>query len=323
MNRRDFLKLGGLASLSFIFGSCGGNHGITRVGCLPFKTLGTSFSNPENLGTHRAGEVNGQIYCKNGGMIDLAHFRNTADATKSLKENSFEHIINHDKEFSFQFNEPSKYFVKISYPENWNEKSVEARNEIAEKVSINLGQYFSYTGTTWHEVLTWFGHHSVPFISEFASSFSCEDNFSNVLGSYIGRVALEDNENEFNQAVTLAMKNELNKLGIQPKSIAEKASDEIGRERHFDIGLDGYIAPLLAKNVCEGAIPCSYAVPNLDILSKYNFSVNLEIDPVGKRKLLDITGDEERIALWGGFKPIMKYIKKDAEKRGISYVGDN
>ncbi|MDD5192139.1 MAG: DUF4056 domain-containing protein [Candidatus Nanoarchaeia archaeon] len=166
--------------LAVLCSSCDSIDGqpIGRMGSYASATMATSFQGLKDLGQHSSSsEGNGQVYCCRCGHIDIAHLRKSADWTRYLGEKSYSHLMNNDAKFSFSFKEPSQYFVSIDYPKNWGSLKSEDKEKISKEVSVGLGQYFSYTGVTWHEMLTWFGYKSTGFYTEFPSAFSWEDGF--------------------------------------------------------------------------------------------------------------------------------------------------
>ena len=216
--------------------------------------------------------------------------------------------------------EPSKYFIKLNYPENWKSLSVAEKKEIANNISIKLGAHISYTGHIWHEILTWFDYKSTGFISEFDSAFSLEDGFSNLLGTYLAEKVLNENRENYNNLLTEAIYEELERLGVQPREVAKKAARNTKRKRNLDIGLDDdYVTPwiLPVPSVPESleAKPKAYPIPNIDILTEHGFSMKLEIEPrelFEKRKILRVAGKRKRIIPKDDFPTIMNYIKKQA-----------
>lgn len=308
----------GILGLTLISG-CGISHNSgainTRFGCLPYPKIGTSFPDPTKLGIHNTGsEKKGQVYTCKAGPIDLAHLRNGADWAKYFSDKTAGHLKRGDREFSFKLDEPSRYFVKLNYPENWTSMSEQQREEIVKGVSNELGQYFSYLGTTWHEILTWFGYKSIGIYSEFHSAFTWEDNFSNLLGAYVAGKAIERG-GDFNKAVTKVIDEEFNKLKVQPREVAKKASLSMKEKRHFDIGLDGYVTPWIVSSVSQCGEAVSYPVPSKG--EGYGFSMSLEIEPYGmeRGKVLGVAGKQNRIVPETDFPVIMDYIKKDAIRR--------
>ncbi len=315
-----------------------------RLGCYPTTTVGTKFLKPGHLGPHRyrfsLWEKNGIVYTCNAGHIDVTHLRIAADWTVYLAAESFKCLMQNETRFSFGLNaDRSKYFIRITYPENWNDLPQKNKEQIAYDVSIKLGQYLAFTATTWHEIVTWFGYKCIGVLPEYPSSFSWEDSFSNLLGTYIAAQALGDGRHTFNEAMTLAIEREFQNLAIQPRRVAKQAAEKVrgkwfsGRllflvsmkKRNFDIGIDdGYVTPVLVPSVCEctGAIAKPYPVPNLDFLSQYGFSAKVEIEPkeLEKNKFLRIVypnarNRRNRIEPAIHFARIMDYIRKDAAEK--------
>lgn len=329
--------------VTFLDGSGAKRRPRGRIGRYASTTVGTIFVDPEHLGSH--GYSNGQlektgiVYTCKAGHIDIAHVRKTADWTAFLAANTLEQLKRNETEFSFKFKEPSRYFVQLTYPEFWQDMPEAERDRTARDVAIRLGQYFAYTGATWHEILTWFGYRSTGVYPEFPSAFSWEDSFSDLLGIHISAEAIRDVEHEYDEAVTLALNRKLEELDVQPRSTAIRASEKVRgvwfsgdflflvdmKARNFDIGLDdGFVTPWLVPSLaeCEGARPWSYPVPSLDFLSEYGFSVKFEIEPkeLQKGKILNIVHPgrkerKERIEPAVHFAAIMDYIKEDAVKR--------
>lgn len=321
-----------------------------RVGYLASATLGTVFRSRQHLGQHgyrpNWSEKGGMVYTCRAGHIDIVHLRKAADWTAFLAAKTFQQMKNDEAatSFSFRLYEPSRYFVQLTYPEKWKDLPQNDKEHIASDVSIRLGQYFAFVATTWHEILTWFGRRSKPWEDEFCSSFTWEDTFSNLLGTHIAALALQDTQRTFNEAVTLGIDEELKKLDAQPADLSKRASESVRRlwysgallwidmkKRNLDIGLDdGFVTPTLVPSLCEceGAEAQPYPVPNLDFLSEHGFSVRFEIEPREweKDKILRIVYPDakvrrKRLEPVVHFAPIMDYIKKDAIRRYGHHVG--
>ena len=309
------------------------NHSVkgrprARVGRYASPSVGTVFVDTEDLGVHGYysgwSEKIGIAYTCKAGHIDLAHVRKSADWTAYLAANILEQFKRNETKFSFKFKEPTRYYVQLTYPDWWKDLPEEEKHHITRYISIGLGQYFTYVGCTWHEILTWFGYRSVGLYPEFPSAFSWEDSFSDLLGAHIAAKALRDTEHEYDEAMTLALKRELDDLGIQPRDVAIRASNAVRglwfsgdflflvdmKGRNFDIGLDdGLVTPWLVPShakaqgpvaprvpgggglpECEGAQPQSYPAPSLDFLSEYGFSAKFELEPkeMERHKILGI-----------------------------------
>jgi len=314
-----------------------------RVGYLPTPTLGTVFSGPEQLGDHgyrpNLSERNGLVYTCKAGPIDIGHARKASDWTVFLAAKVYQQIMKGNKdEFSYRLYEPSRYFVRISYPDNWDDMPEPERQRVAYEVSVGVGRYLAFVGVTWHEIITWFGFKSKGFEPEHPSAFTWEETFSNLFGTHVAMLALADDRHTFNEAMTLAFDNELRKLDAQPARVSKRASESVRgpwftgdyffitmKKRNLDLGLDdGYVTPTLIPGVseCEGVEPQPFPVPNLDFVSEYGFEVKFEIEPriwEGKAILEVACSDgaprTNRVEPVIHLAPIMNYIRQDALER--------
>lgn len=360
----------GLLPLAFAAAGCGvlpdralagpANHLIlegfnapprTRFGGYAAAIPGMTFLGSD-LGSHDyywpLFEKNGIAYTCRGGHIDVVHLRNGIDWTAHLAARSYKHLMRKDSEFSFKMPvDRSRSYVRITYPSGWDYMAEEDRSAIAEKMALAIGPYLAFTTVTWHEITTWYGYKSMVIPVEYDSAFSWEDSYSNLLGTIVATRALQDTEHSYNEAVTIAIDEELQKLGVLPSAHeAREASRSMkGRwytgtfvlffdmkKRNFDIGVDdGYVTPTLVPEVsqCPGAEPLSYPVPTLDALGEYGFSLTLEIEPHEweKDKILHVAfGDEprKRINPEAHLAIIMEQIQREAAaKYGPEYDPDN
>jgi hypothetical protein len=284
------------------------------------------------------------VYTCEAGFLDIDHVRGAMDRTAFLAAKIWYKFQTHETQFSFKLAEPSLYFVQLIPPENFKDLSQKEKEDIARDISIRLGQYFAHTACVWHEILTWFGYKSVGFYPEFHSAFSCEDTFSDVLGSHIGVLALQDTKHAFDQGATLALDQELEKLGVQTRDMAIRATKMVRgqwfsggwlfvdtKRRNFDIGLnDGFVTPWIVPDAseCREAEVRSCRTPNPDFLSEYGFSLKYEIEPREweKGKILRIVYPKakerrKRLEPIIHFAPIMDHIKNSAAIRYGRQVG--
>ena len=313
---------------------CGMGGPRPRLGCYPTSTPGSVFVSADNLGKHSYGyspfEKNGITYACQGGHIDVTHLRIGADHTKYISDKLYKGLLKGQAEFSFGLTaDRSEHIVRISYPKNWKQSPKEP---IARKVSLQLGQYLAFTATTWHEILTWFGYQTMWVIPEFSSAFSWEDIYSNLLGTHIAVKALRDTEHKYNQAITLALQQELKNLGGQSARVAKSAAQKVRgkwfkgnlvvsmKKRNLDIGLDdGYVTPMIVPGVCQKARPRPYPAPDSDV-SRYGFSMEYHIIPreFERGKILRIVypnGKGKTIKPAVHFVPIMAHIREVAIKK--------
>ena len=294
-----------LSAVALVCGCAFGPGPRQRVGEFFGSPAGMKFLEPENLGTHRyshgPGERNGMVYTCRGGFIDIAHVREAADRTAYLAGVSYDNLMDKEEVFSFRVIEPSRYWVKISYPENWDGMSEDERFAIADEVSICLGQYFAHTSLIWHEILTWYGFSSVGIFPEKISSFSWEDSYSDLLGTQLAAEALAGDRGRFDEVMTRLIDERLDAIEVQSAKVSRRAAKKIKgkwytgglyflvamKKRNFDVGLDdGYITPFLVEGVgaCADSEPEPYPVPNLDLFWRYGFEMELEIEPLTLQK---------------------------------------
>ncbi len=313
-----------------------------RMGSYPASSLPTSFLDINSLGRHSYGngmfEHNGLVYTGRGGHIDIAHLRIAADNTRSLYNKVKKHLLNGDDEFYFKLNvEPSQYHVRLEYPGYWKDLPEEYREKMADKISLELSQHFTYTMTTCHEVLACVVFKCLFFLPEKSSAFSWEDIYSNLLGTRLAAMALEDKEHEFNEAMTILLKKELESLQIQPRKTARRAAREmknkyfdgqkyLDRTRSMDIGLEnGYVTPVLVPGILKGATAKSYPVPTLELFEKYGFEMELEIEPKefesGKiLKVIYPNGGGKSVRPDEHLPIVMRYVENDAMRQGFAVL---
>lgn len=349
MSRVSIIVLVGIAAGATVaVGGCSFNgEPRIRTGSYATATLGTNFLDPNDLGTHSYqtpfnDEKDGIVYTCRGGHIDIAHVRIAADNVRYLYYLIRKNLMAADSEFTFKASdEPSRYYVHLKYPDKWKSLRQSDKKAIADEVSLELSQYFSYTMTTWHEVLTWFGYKSTGIFPEFPSAFSWEDNYSNLVGTRLGAQALADEEHEYDEAITIIIKKELENLGVQSSDTAEYAAEKMKgkwwngtpfvvyvemKERNMDLGyVDGFVTPTLVPDICAGATPQSYPVPRLTSLERLGFSMTIEVEPreFEKRDILKIVypdGGSDRIELATKLPIIIEYIKQKAIKMGYTVM---
>ena len=113
---------GGHIKPLFRMGSCFGS--ITKV----------NFRDLNELGRHGGIERNGMVGTCRGGFIDLAHLRNAADLTRWLAKDIQAKMIKGRSRHSFTLTDPSRHYIEITYPENWNDLPESEREAIARDI---------------------------------------------------------------------------------------------------------------------------------------------------------------------------------------------
>jgi hypothetical protein len=151
---------------------------------IPFVTL-TEITGVEYIGNHHYlgdhSEGNGIIYTRKGGFIDMAHLRDQADWTAYLY-----HVIQEHKGVN-------DFEVKLGYEGGPKRLILNVPNDLSDENTIVLAGRIAYDLSVWHEIATWYGVSTVPFLRERFSSFSIEDDYSNLMGVILGIEALKSN----------------------------------------------------------------------------------------------------------------------------------
>lgn len=316
-------------------------HPRVRLGAFFGSPLQNKFPDPNSLGRHQydypQGEKNGMVYTCRGGFIDIGHLREAADRTAYLADVVYQNLILDKNAFTFHVIEPSHYWVQITYPQGWDQRPYEERCEVSYQVAVRMGQYFAQMSLVWHEILTWYGFSSTGIFPETVSSFSCEDTYSDLLGTTLAVQALSHKEQDYEKTMTRLIDQTLRELEVQPsqvaldtfRKVAEQWCDEkflfiVKLKKHnIDGGFfDGRITPILVPGVCPDAEPLPLQVPDLSLLTDCGFTMELEIESreFEKDKIyrdLQIEDLNCRLRPAIHFPLIMEEIRKQAKKTDI------
>lgn len=164
----------------------------------------TDISSVGQLGPHgylgNAGEGNGIIYTQRGGFIDMGHVRDQADWTAYL----YSRIILARENGNLTIHlgrEGGSKLLNLFVPDDLSNES-----------AAQLAGRIAYDLSVWHEIATWYGSSTVPFVPERYSSFSIEDPYSNLLGVTIGMEAIKS-DMPYEEAMTTLILNTLETMG--------------------------------------------------------------------------------------------------------------
>jgi hypothetical protein len=223
-------------------------------------------------------------------MIDLAHLRKTVDWAAWLQVNLKHELAAGRTDMSYRCSEPSRYHLSVRYPCEVEAMTAQERADFEHDLSVRLALVTSYAALTWHEMLTWYGFSAVPGFSEKQSAFSSEDMYTHIVGIAVARRALEDAERPFDEAVTVALKTEIDALEPMNRKDTKAAVNEVKGiwwryartlKRFTDIGESGSLEPWLVDGF-PCANPARYQVPDLRDIRGVDMTafVTLEIEPV-------------------------------------------
>ncbi len=221
------------------------------------------FLDVEKLGTHSYNQKEkdpmGLIYSCRGGFVDVAHLRDNADWTAHILYN-LPQWIGSGKTIDAR-NEGGFKNRRVYFPKMDAKKISELSQDDLAKISIAMGFGFA----TLHEIVTGFNI-AVSFpitlvMYERASSFSVEDQYSNLLGAHLGAEAAQA-KGAYEEELTKSISRTLKKLS--PLSLAETKAvhaslhhkwwqkDLLGRNRMVakrNYGFAGKVYPEIAPGV--------------------------------------------------------------------------
>ena len=164
----------------------------------------TDITSVDQIGPHgylgNGGEGNGIIYTQRGGFVDMGHLRDQADWTAYL----YSRIAKAKEKGNQVINlgrEGGSKLLNLNIPA-----------DLSIDDAVHLAGRIAYDLSIWHEIATWYGSSTVPFVPERYSSFSIEDPYSNLLGITIAIEAIKSNL-PYEEAMTKLIGTTLEKLG--------------------------------------------------------------------------------------------------------------
>jgi hypothetical protein len=182
----------------------------------------TKFIKPDKFGMQSYGlpnrrmEKNGSLYTFRGGFIDFSHMRAAIDWTVYLSL-----MLVSDKD-------------NIELPQEAGKLTLQVKNinGLSDVDITNMAQKIAFERLIWHEVASWHYHAPYHFISEQTSTFTPEDNYSNFLGTEIGkRVALRIIRNHENLSYSQIATEEIQKMITELEPVNSKRASK----RAYDI----------------------------------------------------------------------------------------
>jgi len=316
-----------------------------RPGCYAANTMGVNFRDARSIGRHNfgasLGESTGIVYTCSGGHIDLSHLRIGSDHVYYLYNFCRKRLAAGRTDWRFNLSyDPTQFHAIIEYPAGFNSMAPAEREKLIDDVSLELAEYFTWYLTTWHEIITWYGHGTF-LVSEFHSAFAWEDSYSNLLGVILGAkaaaAAAGSGTGAYNAAMTSLLEDELIRLGAVPKSQAKDASESMRGKwysgsvvvqmllRNFDVGgADGCVSPAIVPNACKNVTPACLPIPNLQKFKAAGFKLRLEASPPGhiksKIKRLIKTGSTGPLLADEHLPLVMKQLASEAREKGYLVI---
>lgn len=281
----------------------------------------------QNMGPHKylgsPKEGNGIVYTTRGGFIDLGHLRDQADWTAYLYSQI---LLSREKgETELQLGrEGGLKKLKLNVPRDLDQAD-----------AMLLAGRIAYDLSVWHEIATWFGCSTIPFVPERYSSFSIEDPYSNLLGITLGMKAIKNNL-PYEEAMTLLLRQTLDSIGVV--STIDDTFNAMEAVRNLwwsrDKGLPSrkilierqlsVYAPQLPWLVPQWSTsdskPCELQVPKLtrDGRSLENF-YQLDFRLNGKFNKKEIFSTRKKNITQNDFETLLSCIEKQLDNSGFLY----
>ncbi|EGV3807851.1 DUF4056 domain-containing protein [Vibrio parahaemolyticus] len=168
-------------------------------------------------------EANGIIFTEQGGFIDTAHVRDTADYTYYLFTLN-QHYLGRAAHLDL----PEELRVRRI---RWYEQKKQLIEKEKLERSAQAAALTAFRLAQWHEIAQWFGMVSVSGFKELASAFSSEDLYSNMLGAKLAKQVLLDNpeldQTGFSKAMDTAFKQALKDLKAQSKAVTKEKIQQL------------------------------------------------------------------------------------------------
>ncbi|WP_299438343.1 DUF4056 domain-containing protein [uncultured Aquimarina sp.] len=175
-----------------------------KIWGVPFVSI-DQVINIDDLSEHHymgnKSEGTGTIYTNKGGFIDIGHLRDQIDWTRYLYTTILDSRGKGEVILPLR-NEAGRKILYLNVPA-----------QLSNSDCILLAGKITYDLSLWHEISTWFGASTIPFIPEKFSSFSVEDVYSNLLGIHVGMKTLHS-KLPFNEAATMMIKSTLDSLDV-------------------------------------------------------------------------------------------------------------
>jgi hypothetical protein len=288
---RHLLLVGLLASVA---GCAGMPSPRMRLGSIPYPGPFNLFKlgDPSDLGEHHyesAGASDsesdqGVIYTCKAGFLDISHVRDTIDLAYYAQRRLELDILAGRTQVELPTSVPSTLHLTLDYPDFWASLSGPAKARTAHELSILMSQRLAYLMGIWHEAVTWMGYRSSGLFTEDRSAFTYEDTMSHMVGVMVAATVLRQRGDDYDEAVTLALRQVIDGLGAVSPDTASKAiglvegrwwKDGNSLKRYLDVGLDDEtIEPWLVPGLagCNVKRVPSYALPSMANVSGRDFS---------------------------------------------------
>ncbi|KAB7697544.1 DUF4056 domain-containing protein [Plesiomonas shigelloides] len=169
-------------------------------------------------------EKNGLLVTRDGGILDTAHIRDTADNTFYLYQTLLPRL---GQAFSLVLVSELGLRHVVLRPFT-PPKTMADRRLLAARMAALI----AFQLAEWHEIAQWYGYRSVPAMAETVSAFSPEDLYSNLLGARLSSELLREpgapvSAEDFNHRFDRALRMYLAQAGVYPEAQARQALQQL------------------------------------------------------------------------------------------------
>jgi hypothetical protein len=231
-------------------------------------TSATSLGKHSYAGDGAGRETNGLVYTRRGGFIDTGHTREHADTTANLALRLRPLLAQGGGVLEL---DPRDAALRIRIERGVPEPAIAS-------TSVLLARRIAFQISVWVEITQHYGHAVMRGAEEMFSSFTPEDVYSNLLGTYLGAAAL-DSELPYDRAMDVLLAEAFTSMEAVPAYETRRIlgalagrwwrqgvpwpSPEIAIARSFDIG--PHVTPMLAPaDVAPPRTPIVLDVPEVD-----------------------------------------------------------
>jgi hypothetical protein len=208
---------------------------------------------------------------------------------------------------------------------------------MAKTVALKIAQNGGFNDGIWYEAITWYGYNCTYIFSDFQSSFSWEDLYSDYAGVLVAIKSIEAG-GDFDSTVTRLKQEFVNKSEpVSPEEAERITKSVVGSwsfkgwgiartytvlKRNMDIGKgDGTVNPSLIKGFATGT-PDRLPIPHLSDVEQYGFKLKITIDNPWQASTIKSKLGISRPVEPADFPRMMEIIKADALSRNGFSVDD-
>lgn len=315
-----------------------------RLGSLPFPGMLSLYeaADPHDLGVHCAGSTlarigrpgereRGTLYTRHAGFLDLSHVRESIDWIAYFDQQIRSALDaaardgRDESSFSFEFCRAHIQVTMVAAAA-WPAMEPDELDLLRDEAVVRCAQRLCVMVTAWHEIATWCGYQTVPGVPEHWSAFTWDDSTAHVFGAIVGARAIRDQANTWDQAVTIALTEELQLLGVVTREEQRRAAELVRNRwwkgwipvrRDLDVGLaSGVKTPWLVPEL--GTEAALLHVPTLEDVRGHDLRgvISVRITPTRgmMRKLYGSVGESATLEGEAGLLDAVERVRESMRK---------